>query len=69
MLHLVPILIFKLQGMARLFSNMVILIGDVVHGPYLISDNSVSLTVGDDVEFDFRAMAEEMRTMSTPISL
>lgn len=43
-------------GMARLFSNMVIPNGDVVHGPYLISDNSVSLTVGDDVEFDFRAM-------------
>ena len=42
--------------MARLFSNMVIPNGDVVHGPYLISDNSVSLTVGDDVEFDFRAM-------------
>lgn len=43
-------------GMARLFSNMTIPNGDVVHGPYLISDNSVSLTVGDDVEFDFRAM-------------
>ena len=43
-------------GLAELFSNMVIPNGDVVHGPYLISDNSVSLTVGDDVEFDFRAM-------------
>ena len=42
-------------GTARLSSNMVIPGGDVVHGPYLISDNSVSLTVGDEVEFDYRA--------------
>ena len=42
-------------GMARLSSSMVIPGGDVVHGPYLISDNSVSLTIGDDVEFDYRA--------------
>ena len=42
-------------GMARLSSSMVIPGGDVVHGPYLISDNSVSLTVGDEVEFDYRA--------------
>lgn len=29
--------------------------GDVIHGPYIISDNSVSLSVGDAVTFNWRA--------------
>ena len=29
--------------------------GDVIHGPYIISDNSVSLTVGDTVTFNWKA--------------
>ncbi len=29
--------------------------GDVIHGPYIISDNSVSLSVGDTVTFNWKA--------------
>ena len=29
--------------------------GDVIHGPYIISDNSVSLSVGDSVTFNWKA--------------
>ena len=29
--------------------------GDVIHGPYIISDNSVSLSVGDAVTFNWKA--------------
>ena len=40
----------------RLFSNMTTdQGGDVVHGPYVISDDSVSLLAGDRVLFDWRA--------------
>lgn len=52
-----PNLNFQITGgMARLWSSMTVNDGgDVFHGPYLISDNTVSLNTGDDVEFDFRA--------------
>ena len=40
----------------RLFSDMTTDAGgDVVHGPYVISDSSVSLVAGDRVLFDWRA--------------
>ena len=44
--------------------------GDVIHGPYIISDNSVSLSVGDTVTFNWKAAKMvQMRSMHTPICL
>jgi len=42
----------------RLFSTMTTLAGgDVVHGPYLISQNPISITAGASVSFEWRAVA------------
>ena len=44
------------DGAMRLFSNgLTVNGGDVTHGPYIISDSSVSLSAGDSVQFNWKA--------------
>jgi len=44
------------DGAMRLFSQgLIVNGGDVTHGPYIISDNSVSLSAGDSVQFNWKA--------------
>lgn len=44
------------SGALRLFSNMTTAAGgDVVHGPYVVSDSTVTLSNGDSVSFDWKA--------------
>ena len=37
--------------------------GDVIHGPYIISDNSVSLSVGDTVTLTGKLQTVQMLLM------
>ncbi len=44
------------DGGLRLYSNMTTAAGgDIVHGPYVVSDSTVTLSSGDSVSFDWKA--------------